>query len=171
MTDYVPELRGRVVALYCDGGVIQANPSPIGGTWAWCAVDASGERIAESSGVRPGAGTTNNLMELIAAVRGLEAMPEGWAGALYTDSNITRGRLFEKWLMRGIPEEWIIRAQMALDRLGVIKGVLLAGHPSKADLKTGKDHIKLLPVSIHNVWCDEAATEAGRQYLMEGKET
>ncbi len=32
-----------IVALYTDGGVIGQNPSLVGGTWAWCLVDASGE--------------------------------------------------------------------------------------------------------------------------------
>lgn len=32
-----------VVAVYCDGGVILKNPSEVGGTWAWCAVDAEGQ--------------------------------------------------------------------------------------------------------------------------------
>ena len=38
------------VALYADGGVIGSNPSSLGGTWAWCGVSASGDRIRTISG-------------------------------------------------------------------------------------------------------------------------
>jgi hypothetical protein len=38
--------------LYTDGGVIGANPSPFGGTWAYCIVDtADNQRVTCNSGV------------------------------------------------------------------------------------------------------------------------
>ena len=38
------------IALYTDGGVIGQNPSPIGGTWAWCMVSEGGERTRHAYG-------------------------------------------------------------------------------------------------------------------------
>ena len=38
------------IALYTDGGVIGQNPSPIGGTWAWCMVGADGTRTRHAYG-------------------------------------------------------------------------------------------------------------------------
>ncbi|MCK8265740.1 hypothetical protein LW980_17860, partial [Erwinia amylovora] len=70
--------------VYADGGVVMVNPSPHGGTWAWCHV--SGERMAASgSGSFPPAeygmeSASNNLTEFLALLHGLEALPDGWAG-------------------------------------------------------------------------------------------
>ncbi|HRH46677.1 MAG TPA: hypothetical protein PKY82_33845, partial [Pyrinomonadaceae bacterium] len=68
----------EIVALYCDGGVISMNPSPIGGTWAWCGVNAKGERVIEQSGAFPAPESrpvSNNHTEQIAITKALEAMP------------------------------------------------------------------------------------------------
>lgn len=40
----------EIIAVYADGGVILKNPSAIGGTWAFCGVDAEGNRVIEGSG-------------------------------------------------------------------------------------------------------------------------
>ncbi len=39
-----------ITKLFADGGVIIKNPSPFGGTWAYCGVDENDERIIEASG-------------------------------------------------------------------------------------------------------------------------
>lgn len=151
------------VALYCDGGVIQKNPSTIGGTWAWCAVDASGNRVFQRGGVCPspaGLPITNNHMEQIAITLALEAMPEGWSGTVYSDSMVALGRVFKGWRTKNLPANVSRRSAAAVARLGKIETVLLQGHPTKADLACGIGAKRNLPVSIHNVWCDK---ECGRQ--------
>jgi hypothetical protein len=45
-----PKLVSDIHTVYADGGVVNINPSPIGGTWAFCHVDANGGRIREESG-------------------------------------------------------------------------------------------------------------------------
>ena len=150
-----------VTALYADGGVIRINPSPIGGTWAWCHVNATNQRIHTASGVviprRSCPMITNNLTEMIALVKGLEALPEGWAGVVYSDSQITLGRLFEGWKMSGIPPVLIRQGQAAMARLDWANCtyVLLDGHPTKAQLLAGRGK-RGAPVSEHNVFCDKA---------------
>lgn len=161
----------NIIALYADGGVIKKNPSDIGGTWAWCAVDAEGNRIIERSGVCPANGRpiTNNHMEQIALTLALEAMPEGWSGIVYSDSMIALGRVFKGWRVKNLPRNIFERSAAAVERLGKVETVLLQGHPTKADLACGVGKKRKLPVSIHNVWCDKACGAEAEKFL-QGRE-
>jgi ribonuclease HI len=159
-----------IVAVYCDGGCITRNPSPVGVTWAYCYVNAAGERIASAGGIIPAPPDrplTNNLAEYAAAIKALEALPARWSGPLYSDSQVTLGRLCWGWATRGLPPGWIGRAQVALARLGPITPVLLQGHPTKDDLQAGVGAKRGLPVSVHNCWCDEECTRQARAYLQQ----
>lgn len=159
-----------ITAVYADGGVIQINPSPIGGTWAWCHVNVTGERIATGSAVITPRQScpliTNNLTEMIALVRGLAALPEGWAGVVYSDSQITLGRMFEGWKMNAIPPMLIKQGIEAKARLNwrQCTYVLLDGHPTKAQLAAGKGK-RGQPVSEYNVWCDQECGRVGKVFL------
>ena len=153
----------KVVAIYTDGGVCGKNPSHIGGTWAWCGADLEGNRIVEASGAIPapvGHPITNNHTEQIAIALALEAMPDGWSGTVYSDSEVALGRAFKSWRIRNLPHNVIERTAEAVARLGTIEPVLLQGHPTKADLECGIGARRNLPVSIHNVWCDKACQKA-----------
>ena len=80
--------------IYTDGG---ANPNPGPGGWGAIIVDdASGGRREISGGEGD---TTNNRMELTAAICALEAVPEDSVVALYTDSRYLRSGITE-WLPR-----------------------------------------------------------------------
>ena len=154
-----------VVALYSDGGTIYSNPSPHGVTWAWCGVDANGNRIIERSGFVPAAEmTTNNQSEFLAATLALEAMPAGWAGTLHTDSRLTIERLFEGRWPTNIPAEVGKRAAIATGRMGKVAAVLMHGHPTKAEIAEGKGKSGR-PASIHNQWCDEACGRESEKYF------
>jgi ribonuclease HI len=166
-----------IAAVYADGGVIGRNPSPVGGTYAWCHVDECGERVATGSGlVLPDphfprdlvsgvedvfacpAPITNNQTEFLALLRGLMALPEGWSGTVHSDSKITLGRFFWEWKITQIPHEWIRWGSEVRQRLGKCEPVLLDGHPTRAQLTAGVGK-RGQPVSEHNVWCD---TQCGR---------
>lgn len=156
-------------SLYCDGGVIGANPSKVGGTWAFCIVDA-GERIMSGSSVFAPTdelpAITNNFTEMLALINGLRALPDGWAGTVYSDSQITLGRAFDGWKWTNIPD-WLHREyQVERARLDWknIKHILVQGHPTKAELAAGIGS-RGYPVSEFNVWCDKACGDAGRWYL------
>lgn len=160
--------KNEVVALYADGGVILKNPSTIGGTWAWCAVDAQGNRVIERGGVVPareGQPITNNHMEQIAICLALEAMPDGWSGTVYSDSMIALGRVFKGWKQTNLPANVAKRSAAAVARLGKIETVLLQGHPTKADIARGIGAKRNLPVSVHNVYCDKRCGEEAKRYL------
>ena len=158
----------QITQIFCDGGIITTNPSPIGGTYAFCGVDAFGERILERGGViqsSPAEPITNNTTEQIAIVTALETLPDGWSGKLHSDSQIALGRVFLGWQTNGLPADIIRRTTHALARMGKIEHVLLQGHPTKADLACGIGKKRQLPVSIHNVWCDKRCQEEAFKYL------
>ena len=78
------------VEIFTDGAC-KGNPGPGG----WAAIVRSGGREKELSGGE--AETTNNRMELTAAIRGLEALKRPCRVALYTDSNYVRDGIM-KWV-------------------------------------------------------------------------
>lgn len=152
----------QVAAVYADGGVVDVNPSPVGGTWAFVFVDAEGRRIAEQSGViLPGVlglkSVSNNVAEFFALIAALDVVPHGWAGTVYSDSQVTLGRLFRGWKLTGLPPFLVTYGARVRQRLDLpnIKHVLLSGHPTQADLLAGVSKKRGLPVSEHNVRCDE----------------
>jgi ribonuclease HI len=157
----------KIVALYADGGVIKKNPSEIGGTWAWCAVDKDGNRVIEKYGAVPAPGrpVSNNHTEQIAITLALEAMPDGWSGTVYSDSQIALGLVFKNWKEKNLPKNISDRSKQAVARLGKIEPVLLQGHPTKADLARGIGAKRGFPVSLHNVWCDKSCGLAAKEFL------
>jgi len=89
---------GSEVELYTDGACL-GNPGPGG----WGALLRLGERERELSGGE--AATTNNRMELMAAIQGLEALTRQCRVALYTDSQYVQ-RGIEEWLPRWQARGW-----------------------------------------------------------------
>lgn len=167
-TKTVVENTFEIVAVYTDGGVIKKNPSPFGGTWAWCGVDKDGNRIVEKSGSVPATETrtvSNNHTEQIAIVKALEFLPDNWNGTVYSDSMVALGRVFDSWSERNLPKNISMRSKAAVARLGKIDRVLLQGHPTKADLECGIGKKRNLPVSIHNVWCDKACGLEAKKFI------
>ena len=159
------------VALYTDGGVIGQNPSPIGGTWAWCLVDASGEMRRHAFGrITPaelGAeAVTNNHTELLALVLGLEALDADFAGTVYSDSWVSLQRVFRAAKLNNVPQ-WLIDRLQALQKSGRLANLdytLLDGHPTRAQLEAGIGK-RGNPVSKWNVWCDEQCSAIARERL------
>lgn len=152
--------------LFTDGGVIGINPSPQGGTWAFRLLQDEQvviERFGVITPIESGQPSiTNNLTEMLALVMGLRALPLDWIGTVYSDSAITLGRAFDGWKWKGIPSWLTSLYQEARERLlfwDDIQHVLLAGHPTRAQLAAGIGR-NGNPVSIHNVWCDRACHQA-----------
>ncbi len=79
-----------IVEIFTDGAC-KGNPGPGG----WGAVIRSGEREKEISGGEPL--TTNNRMELLAAIRALEALKRPCEVILHTDSVYVRDGI-TKWI-------------------------------------------------------------------------
>jgi ribonuclease HI len=86
-------LRPRV-ELYCDGACL-GNPGPGGWGYLLRLRAAGGLREKEASGPEPE--TTNNRMELTAAIRGLEALTQPCLVDLHSDSQyVVKG--IQAWL-------------------------------------------------------------------------
>lgn len=91
------------VVIYSDGAC-SGNPGPGG----WGAVMISGEHVRDICGGEPA--TTNNRMELMAAIQALEALKKPCKVELHTDST---------YVMKGISEwihGWKKRGWMTADR-------------------------------------------------------
>jgi ribonuclease HI len=80
----------RTVTIYTDGAC-SGNPGPGG----WGAILTTGAHRKELSGGEPD--TTNNRMELMAAISGLEALKQRCAVAIYTDSVYVKDGI-SKWI-------------------------------------------------------------------------
>ena len=80
----------QLVEIYTDGAC-RGNPGPGG----WAALLRMGERERELSGGETP--TTNNRMELMAAIKGLEALKRPCRVKLFTDSNYVRDGI-TKWI-------------------------------------------------------------------------
>lgn len=157
-------------SIYCDGGVIKQNPSPYGGTWAWCWV-RNGERISSASGiVYPsdlGMETiSNNVMELIAAMKAIKSVPPDWAGVLYTDSIVTLHRMTDGKRFNGIPYSIRLEA-LDLRRAKKWKVNLVKGHPTRKNLQDGfkNSAYGTVRVSKHNVFCDLLCNLRAKEFL------
>ena len=82
------------VELYCDGACL-GNPGPGGWGYLLRVRTATGEKEKEASGAEPE--TTNNRMELLAAIRGLEALTQSCLVDLRSDSQyVVKG--IQAWL-------------------------------------------------------------------------
>ncbi|HSG38939.1 MAG TPA: ribonuclease HI [Thermoanaerobaculia bacterium] len=88
------------VTIYTDGG---AEPNPGAGGWAAILIDPSTGQSREISGGEPD--TTNNRMELTAAMRALEALKRPCRVRLYTDSQYLRKGITQ-WLPGWIARGW-----------------------------------------------------------------
>lgn len=87
------------VKIYTDGG---CNPNPGPGGWAAILL-FPGQKPRELVGSEPA--TTNNRMELRAALEALRALPGPHQVELYTDSNYLRQGIID-WLPRWIERGW-----------------------------------------------------------------
>ncbi len=97
MSDSAPETDGPV-EIHTDGAC-SGNPGPGGWgavlSWRGTVRELSGGEPVELSGGEPD--TTNNRMELTAALEGLRALPAGSRAAIVTDSQLMLNSM-TKWL-------------------------------------------------------------------------
>lgn len=161
------------LCLYVDGGMIKRNPSTIGGTWAYIIVAlADGSIYKQDSGVVTPSdfgvpAVSNNQTEMYAMLQGLKALPVTSLVNVYSDSMITLGRINSGWKWTNIPP--FMHEIYKAERKRLIAWPnyffqLLDGHPTQAQLDYGigkRGH----PVSIHNVWCDEACRAQAEGFM------
>ena len=88
----------KAVEIHTDGACL-GNPGPGG----WGALLRYGARERELSGGEPA--TTNNRMELMAAIQGLETLTEACSVDLYTDSQYVRQGITQ-WMPNWVRRHW-----------------------------------------------------------------
>lgn len=89
----------QAVRLHTDGSCL-GNP----GSGGWAARLAYGDKVKALSGGF--AATTNNRMELYAAIMGLEALARSCIVDLYTDSRYVRDAVEKGWLASWRKRDW-----------------------------------------------------------------
>ncbi len=111
---------GQTVSIYTDGAC-RGNPGPGG----WGAVLLSGKHRRELKGGDPD--TTNNRMELLAAIRALEALKRPCEVEIHTDSQYLRRGVTE-WLKTWKKNHWQTAARQPVknrdlwERLDALRG-------------------------------------------------
>ena len=89
------------VDIYTDGA---CSPNPGRGGWGSLLISRSHAKRREISGSE--SETTNNRMELTAAIEALKALKQPCEVALYTDSNYLRNAFEENWLESWQKKHW-----------------------------------------------------------------
>ena len=127
-----PARPGVPVEIFTDGAC-KGNPGPGG----WGAVIRSGGHEKEISGGEPA--TTNNRMELLAAIRALEALKRPCEVALYTDSIYVRDGI-TKWIHGWRRNGWRTADRKPVKNAELWQALLDAAAPHKVDWRWVKGH-------------------------------
>jgi ribonuclease HI len=127
-----PARPGVPVEIFTDGAC-KGNPGPGG----WGAVIRSGAHEKEISGGEPL--TTNNRMELLAAIRALEALKRPCEVALYTDSIYVRDGI-TKWIHGWRRNGWKTADRKPVKNAELWQELLDAAAPHKIDWRWVKGH-------------------------------
>jgi len=143
----------KEVDLYTDGAC-SGNPGP--GGWGAVLIHRGVEK--ELSGGE--ADTTNNRMELTAAIRGLAALTEPCAVRLYTDSKYIEQAINQHWLVN-----WKKRGWRKADKSPVLNVDLW----QQLDAELHRHRVQLIWVKGHsdnayNNRCDILAVEQTRRF-------
>ena len=143
------------VTLYTDGAA-RGNPDGPGGYGAVLQfVDKNGvlhEKELSAGYVR----TTNNRMELMAAIAGLEALNRSCEVDLYSDSKYLVDAFNQKWIDGWVKHNWVRPKTGPVKNSDLWKRLLVAMNPHKVTFHWDKGH----DGHPGNERCDRLATNA-----------
>ena len=120
------------VDIYTDGAC-RGNPGPGG----WAALLLSGDKERELTGGEPH--TTNNRMELMAAICALEALKKPCRVQLYTDSNYVRDGI-TKWIHGWRRNGWRTADKKPVKNAELWQRLLEAAAPHRVEWHWVKGH-------------------------------
>jgi len=120
------------VEIFTDGAC-KGNPGPGG----WAALIRMGAREKELSGGEPL--TTNNRMELLAAIRALEALSRPCRVSLTTDSNYVRDGIM-KWIHGWMRNGWRTADRKPVKNAELWQALLAATEPHRVEWHWVKGH-------------------------------
>ena len=107
----------KQVTIYTDGAC-SGNP----GKGGWGALLMFGDVKREISGFPPA--TTNNRMELMAAIKALEALKEPCNVDLYSDSSYLVNAINQKWLKKWTTNNWRTSSKKPVENIDLWKKIL-----------------------------------------------
>jgi ribonuclease HI len=140
------------VEIFTDGAC-KGNPGPGG----WGAVIRSGAREKELSGGEPL--TTNNRMELMAAIRALEALKRPCRVVLHTDSIYVRDGI-TKWIHGWQKNGWRTAARKPVKNAELWQELVDAAAPHRIEWRWVKGHAG----HLENERADGLACDAALQF-------
>ncbi len=139
---------GGVVEIWTDGGC-KPNPGPGG----WAAILRFGAAERELMGAEPA--TTNNRMELSAAIAALEALKRPCRVVLHTDSEYVRNGM-ERWVKGWVRNNWRTAAREPVKNYELWQRLLAAAKPHQVEWKWVRGHAG----DVMNERADVLATQA-----------
>jgi len=142
----------KKVTIYTDGAC-SGNPGPGG----WGAMLMYGKTVREISGGAPA--TTNNRMELSAAIEALAALKEPCTVDLYSDSSYLVNAINEGWLKRWTANRWKTAAKKSVENIDLWKRILELTDRHRVMFHKVKGHSD----NPYNNRCDELARLAVRK--------
>lgn len=147
----------KQVQIYTDGAC-SGNPGPGG----WAAVLIYGENRRELSGCEPH--TTNNRMELMAAISALQALKQPCQVAMYSDSAYMVNAFNQGWLDRWQRNGWRNAAREPVENQDLWQELLRLTRTHRVEFRKVKGH------AGHelNERCDELARAALKECQEEG---
>ena len=140
----------QVVEIWTDGGC-KPNPGPGG----WAAILRYGTTEREFSGAEPA--TTNNRMELTAAISALEALKRPCRVVLHTDSEYVRNGI-SRWIHGWVRSNWRNAAKEPVANMELWQRLLAAARPHDVEWRWVRGHAG----DPMNERADQLATEARR---------
>jgi ribonuclease HI len=146
-----PEAAPQIVTIYTDGGC-KGNPGPGG----WGAVLLAGRHRRELSGAEPH--TTNNRMELRAAIEGLRALNRRCRVTLVTDSEYVKNGI-TTWINGWQRNGWKTKDKQPVKNAELWQELLAQTARHEMQWRWTKGHAN----DAENNRCDALANEAIRK--------
>ncbi|NHQ59108.1 ribonuclease HI [Chlorobium sp. BLA1] len=143
----------KKLIIYTDGAC-SGNPGPGG----WGALLMYGPSTRELSGYSPA--TTNNRMELTAAIEALEALKEPCKVDLYSDSSYLVNAINEGWLKRWVVNNWKTAAKKNVENPDLWQKILKLIRLHEVTFHKVKGHSD----NPYNNRCDVLAREAIKKH-------
>ena len=140
------------VIIYTDGAC-HGNPGPGG----YAAILIHGEKQKELSGGFKK--TTNNRMELMAAIKGLESLKDSWDVTLYSDSQYLVRSMTEGWVEKWQANGWKRNKKDPALNVDLWKQILILCFKNDVKFVWTKGHAG----HPENERCDVLANEAAEQ--------
>ena len=138
----------KTVDIYTDGAC-SGNP----GAGGYCTILMYNSREKIISGSEEN--TTNNRMELLAVIRGLEALKEACIVNLYSDSSYVINAFNEKWIDSWVANNWKTAGKKAVKNIDLWQRLLELINQHKVNFIKVKGHSD----NEYNNRCDKIAVE------------